>query len=551
MEWESYAGLTPTCMPASSLLSIRIQNVRSLADTGHVRLLPLTLLVGRNSSGKSTFLRSFPLLRQSVERETTGPILWFGSLVDFGSHETAVRKEAVDEGIRLTFRARLSPTPAGNPFLFGDVEELLDPVEAEVEIGLESVGEDGKTVATTCQLRVGDDEADLTFMDDEVIKFIVNGADILKTVGPYIVSQGNGLVPVVLPVRRTKRADGAVQQTVDPRVILPRFRTATNPLFYGNTSAYNRDAAANNISYGKPESILKSMQTASEVPSWKRRIGDLTTSSPKFERIRSLVFVRAIPHLLRLVDTAITELAVSVSYSSPLRAAAERYTRKQDLAVDEIDPGGSNLVMYLRSLSQTEARAFREWTQEHLGFGVVPESIRDHVSLNIDIGGDQSYNLTDMGFGYSQVLPIVAQIWDRTEGPGRRRSSTNRYLRGRSRTVVFAIEQPELHLHPALQAKVAELLVRTAALSRKANVRVVFIVETHSSVIVNRIGQLIAEGDSLKAPSAQVLLFDAKTPSLSAVRNSTFDERGVLSDWPYGFFEPDVLEPYPAHTVDS
>ena len=48
---------------------IRIENLRSLKDTGFVELRPLTLLLGANSSGKSTFLRSFPLFTQSVNKK--------------------------------------------------------------------------------------------------------------------------------------------------------------------------------------------------------------------------------------------------------------------------------------------------------------------------------------------------------------------------------------------------------------------------------------------------------------------------------------------------
>ena len=61
--------------------AIRLERFRSLADTGFVKLRPLTVLVGRNSSGKSSFLRFLPLLRQSVEARTSGPIQWYGNYV--------------------------------------------------------------------------------------------------------------------------------------------------------------------------------------------------------------------------------------------------------------------------------------------------------------------------------------------------------------------------------------------------------------------------------------------------------------------------------------
>ena len=56
------------------LKKIGIKNVRSLENTGMIQLAPITLLVGENSSGKSTFLRTFPLIKQSISKRTDGPI---------------------------------------------------------------------------------------------------------------------------------------------------------------------------------------------------------------------------------------------------------------------------------------------------------------------------------------------------------------------------------------------------------------------------------------------------------------------------------------------
>lgn len=72
------------------MLGIRLRNLRSLIDTGTVYVKPITLLVGKNNSGKSTFLRAFPLIRQSAETQKTCPIVWYGRYVDFGSFSEAV-----------------------------------------------------------------------------------------------------------------------------------------------------------------------------------------------------------------------------------------------------------------------------------------------------------------------------------------------------------------------------------------------------------------------------------------------------------------------------
>jgi len=65
--------------------TLRLTNFRCFDDSGDIRIAPLTLLLGQNSSGKSTFARLFPLLRQTSEVLAREPLLWFGRFVDFGS----------------------------------------------------------------------------------------------------------------------------------------------------------------------------------------------------------------------------------------------------------------------------------------------------------------------------------------------------------------------------------------------------------------------------------------------------------------------------------
>ena len=63
--------------------SIRIQNLKSIVDSGNIELNNMTVVIGKNSSGKSTLLRVFPLLKQSMTKRLSSPILWYGDYVDF------------------------------------------------------------------------------------------------------------------------------------------------------------------------------------------------------------------------------------------------------------------------------------------------------------------------------------------------------------------------------------------------------------------------------------------------------------------------------------
>ncbi|MBK7918404.1 MAG: AAA family ATPase [Chloroflexi bacterium] len=106
------------------------------------------------------------------------------------------------------------------------------------------------------------------------------------------------------------------------------------------------------------------------------------------------------------------------------------------------------------------------------------------------------------------------------------------------RPITSAIEQPELHLHPRLQAKVADAFVSTIQTAKDLNLDLRLIIETHSETIVNRFGHSIAQGD-LSHKDISVVLFE-KSDSMkqTKVRTSYYDNEGFLIDWPLGFFDP-------------
>src|SRR5262249_45614965 len=93
--------------PRVTLEAFGVKNLRCLTDTGLVPIRPITVLVGRNSSGKSTFLRAFPLLRQSVETARNSPILWYHErYVDFGSLKDAASNWLSEPSVTFEFRLR-------------------------------------------------------------------------------------------------------------------------------------------------------------------------------------------------------------------------------------------------------------------------------------------------------------------------------------------------------------------------------------------------------------------------------------------------------------
>ena len=103
--------------------------------------------------------------------------------------------------------------------------------------------------------------------------------------------------------------------------------------------------------------------------------------------------------------------------------------------------------------------------------------------------------------------------------------------------LVIAIEQPELHLHPAIQARLAKAFIACIDLARNNNRELQLLIETHSQTIVDSFGRAIAK-NLLKPEDVSIILFEKNIcDNATRVQNSHYNEYGFLCNWPYGFFE--------------
>lgn len=520
--------------------AIRVQNLRSLADTGFVDIRPITVLVGRNSSGKSTFLRTFPLLRQSVETRTTGPILWYGSYVDFGSFAEAIRTDAREDRIALSFRIPIELSKALDYtrfFWFSRQQpKLLQNLLLTVSLELRQEIGTGATRASAVDLSFAGHELRLEIDERGHVKsFFVNSLNVLSLGTPYRVTRSSNIIPVILPSEETSQREFSFAG-LSNRKLADLFASSLRPYFHGNTSIETIHALFDQRGLGTDDQMLADLQSIRQGgPYWHHRVLGWQTDHAVFQSVRNLVLANWAPVLLEIADHYLSQVAQGVSYIAPLRASAERYYRSQELAVEEVDFQGKNLPMFLQSLSTSERKSFRSWTEQHFGLAISTSLAGGHISLRVtETNSGANYNLADVGFGLSQVLPVIAQLWAMTNRDRRRRGF------GGLAPITFAIEQPELHLHPSLQARVADVLIDSVSPSQNSPFGLRVLLETHSETIINRIGQRIYRGD-LSAESVSVVIFEREDETLSSVRFSEFDSEGFLTDWPIGFFQPDMV----------
>ena len=97
------------------------------------------------------------------------------------------------------------------------------------------------------------------------------------------------------------------------------------------------------------------------------------------------------------------------------------------------------------------------------------------------------------------------------------------------------IEQPEIHLHPSMQADLVNLFINALNLSKEKDNPIKLILETHSSYLVNKLGRYIRE-EKLSSNDVSVYLFD-KNQGITNITSTKFDNHGRIQRWPIGFLD--------------
>jgi predicted ATPase len=131
--------------------------------------------------------------------------------------------------------------------------------------------------------------------------------------------------------------------------------------------------------------------------------------------------------------------------------------------------------------------------------------------------GATEVGLTDVGFGVSQILPVIVLLYYVPEGS----------------TVLF--EQPEMHLHPAVQSQLADLIL---TVSNTRNIQV--IVESHSEHFIRRLQRRVAEDHSKNEDLK--LYFFSTDKGQSRYEALQLDEFGAIHNWPENFFGNEMAE---------
>ena len=123
------------------------------------------------------------------------------------------------------------------------------------------------------------------------------------------------------------------------------------------------------------------------------------------------------------------------------------------------------------------------------------------------------HDLTHVGVGVSQVLPILVLC----------------LLAEKDSTLIF--EQPELHLNPKVQTRIADFFFSMTLLKKQC------LVETHSEYLINRLRYQVAINPDNDISENIIMYFVEKEEQWSSYKKIKINKYGVVENWPKGFFD--------------
>ncbi len=258
----------------------------------------------------------------------------------------------------------------------------------------------------------------------------------------------------------------------------------------------------------------------------KERVNNLLRRTNAFLKKYDSVF--ALSKLLITIQQNLKNYFENLFYIGPIRKSPERYYPILGEIAKDVGLRGEFVPQLLKMIKEKiQYKEFNEkinfWLKKFemvskviIGkYAKIPELIS--IICEEYFSGVQT-NLYDMGFGTSQVLPIIIEGF---------------FI---SKNSVLLIEQPEIHLHPKAQSTLGDLFIEIAAENK------ILVIETHSEHLIQRIQRRIAEGTISNEDVA--FYYIEMSEEGSKIQNLIINEDGYIENIPDGFFDEDYKEAY-------
>ena len=230
--------------------------------------------------------------------------------------------------------------------------------------------------------------------------------------------------------------------------------------------------------------------------------------------------------MIYIINKALSELQNEfkepfINHVSPLRAHPQRYYMLDKANVTySLDTYNANEIAEVVKDKPSLKRKVNSWFQQ-FGLEVDVDEFKEAVHKMTVYQSGLPLDIPDVGFGVSQVLPVVLQGFLSPK---------------KSITIV---EQPEVHLHPRMQAALADLFIDIIKESKYTKH---LIIETHSEYLLKRLRRRMAERNDILSNDVSINLFHTRTNDNPAtIENLTIEERGAFK-WPEEFYGNELYD---------
>ena len=534
-----------------TISAITIENFKGIGNPVRIELKPVTLLFGANSSGKSTVFQALLYAREILVRRNTDPdrTQLGGDYVDLGGFRNLVHNHEANLRIALRFELDLSgvdlvdyadipqmrvrPGPGGDHLASAEILDQLsasaetasilvtvqwseitnDPVQADYEVGI-----NGKPAA-----RIRTDPASGAH---HVLEF--------NSRHPWFLWPDEPSETTLLP--STDSDDAMALRDPDwqsvPLLEVGLYRPT------GRTPETLIDEIAEVLARFDLDEFPDALAFSVSAP------GEYLLS--QLNAIRYLGPIREVPPRTHLpaLSPDVSRWANGLGAWDWIQLASQE--KLADLnawltRADRLNTGYRVDVKQFKELN-TESKlmlGLMDSTDLLDNYAAIREEL-DALPVKSRVALRQEADFLevspqDVGIGISQVIPVIVSALD---SGGR----------------LCVIEQPELHIHPAIQVALGDLFIETAR-PKDGAAGPTFLIETHSEHLLLRLLRRIRETARGEAPKERELTpeeiavyFVETTPGGTEIRSLPLDNRGGFEErWPKGFFderEEEILGPH-------
>ena len=433
------------------LTRLRLENFKSWEDTGDIRLKPITGFFGPNSSGKTSLFESLLLMKQTADSSDVGVVFHFGNektLVDLGDFESAVHKHDTERTLKFSVGWN-AKRQFEVPQRFGNgIVQEGDAIGFEVELRQEN------TIA---------------------------GTPLVLEEMAYLIGDGRrlGMRPLASEAMYQLFAD----QSGDSNF----FRSYASGHML-RPSKFHRFPDWAYVDSGEHDLFFQLYSGLELLLSDLRHLGPLR-SHPK--------------RIYAWSGAETLDVGVTGDFSIDAILSHQKQHREEVSRLNVPSFGiGEYIAGWLKNLGLVH-----DFRIEAVAEGRRIFEVKVRKTAN-----SPEVLLTDVGFGVSQILPVLTLC----------------FYAPRGSTLIF--EQPDIHLHPSVQAELADVFIDAW---KQRRVQILF--ESHSEHLLRRFQRRIAEED---ASEDDVGMFFCSMDNRGASNLSELevDEFGNIANWPKDFF---------------